>query len=58
MSAWDEWRRYVKAILAQGRPMNEAERAHADELVKKAKAEERREWRKQKRIASGGVWHE
>jgi hypothetical protein len=53
-SVWAEWRRFVKGVLDSGRPMTEEERRKADELVKQAKAEERRERRKQKRLARGG----
>lgn len=58
MSAWTDWRNYVRAILAQGRRMTTEEREKADELVKRAKAEERREYRKQKRLAQGREWVE
>ncbi|HHY33340.1 MAG TPA: hypothetical protein GX515_10100 [Firmicutes bacterium] len=56
--AWTQWRRFVKGVLDSGRPMTEDERRQADELVKQAKAEERRERRKQKRLARGGEWVE
>lgn len=56
--AWAKWRHYVLTILDQGRPMTEAERAEADRLVKEAKAAQRREERKARRLAAGGTWHE
>ncbi len=58
MTPWDEWRRYVKGVLDQGRPMSPEERQQADELVKRAKDWERREKRKAKRLARGGEWVE
>lgn len=58
MNAWTEWRNFVVSILSQGRLMTPEERQKADELVKRAKAEERREYRKQKRLAQGREWVE
>ncbi|MGI6542286.1 MAG: hypothetical protein ACOX44_04400 [Limnochordia bacterium] len=46
--SWQEWRRFVLTILDQGRPMTPQERKHADELVKRAKRQEKR---KAKRLA-------
>lgn len=53
--SWQEWRRFVLTILEQGRPMTPQERKHADELVKRAKRQEKR---KAKRLAAGKEWHE
>ncbi|MGE5593434.1 MAG: hypothetical protein ACM3X3_07105 [Betaproteobacteria bacterium] len=56
--AWFRWRDFVTGVLDSGRPMTEDERRQADELVKQAKTDERRERRKQKRLARGGEWVE
>lgn len=58
MTPWDQWRHFVKSILDQGRAMTPEERERAEALVREAKAWQRREKRKQRRLARGGEWVE
>lgn len=58
MNPWEAWRRFVQSILYSGRELTPEERAHAEALVKEAKAAERRERRRQKRLAAGREWVE
>lgn len=55
---WREWRDFVRSVLEQGRTMTPEEREKAEGLVREAKAWDRREKRKAKRLARGGEWVE
>lgn len=57
-AAWAAWRQYVKSILFAGRVLTDEERQQAQEMVRQAKAAERREKRKAKRLAAGREWAE